>query len=748
MAVRLHLKPGLVADADRLPNSPDAVVAHEPTIGSTSRSKGSLYAIVTARPGSGSRAAEATRLVAETIERQYYYDESAGIPVCLEKAVRTANQRLRHGRESHGLAAGAIGAAVAVVRGHELYVATIGDADAFLVRQARLLTLPDEERGAGLPDPGDVEVDVWRGDMVVGDTLILSAHNVTRTVGADELKNAAVTLHPQSAAEHLHHLFVAAGGDQSDALMVMEAAEMPATRTDRKLVPVRAAEPLAGVPDRSPIPLADPLVGAASAVQGGARVAREAVSGAAASALERLTDLLPRRRTRYRRVVPLADRTASQRRVAIAFLGFLGVVVVLAGAVWIIGGLGHTNVQAVSDAQQAIQAATTDADQVAHGNLIVNDPPRARTLLQDAWTQLRQAATLGAPAAALADLKTRVTAGLDRLYNVSYTSSQAILALDKIDPQAALGDLIIGPDGAAYMIDTTKATVIRVDLAARTARIIISKGQTSIGAPRLLTTAGQDVLIVDAAQGLWRWRPSDAKGDGSLSRLKVGGATPIAPDVTAIGAYVRNVGTGLYFFYALDPAAQQIVRFSPSADGSGYTTSTDYLAAPTDLSGVHAMDILDGNIYTVSSEGVTRYFSGQAGSFALKAPPDQTDVRPGHDYRLLDSSGEPPTDRLWLWDASHARIVVFSRSDGSYIGQYIVQAADTGYVAMQGMAVVQAGPLQPPVLVWVTGATVMASPLQAVSGPGASPSPSAAAPSASPRVTPRPTVKATATPRH
>ena len=94
--------------------------------------------------------------MAETIERQYYYDESAGIPICLEKAVRSANQRLRHGRESHGLTRGAVGAAVAVVRGHELYVATLGDADAFLVRQARLLTLPEEERGPGLPDETDV----------------------------------------------------------------------------------------------------------------------------------------------------------------------------------------------------------------------------------------------------------------------------------------------------------------------------------------------------------------------------------------------------------------------------------------------------------------------------------------------------------------------------------------------------------------------------------------------------------------
>ena len=746
MAVRLHLKPGLVAAADRLPTSPDTVVVVEPTIGSISRSKGNLYAIVTGRPGSGSRAAEATRLVAETIERQFYYDESAGIPVCLEKAVRSANQRLRHGRESHGLAPGGVGAAVAVVRGHELYVATIGDADAFLVRQARLLTLPEDDRGAGLPAAGEVEVDVWRGDMVVGDTLILSAHNVTTTVGLEEIKNAAVTLHPQSAAEHLHHLFVAGGGEQSDALMVMEAAEMPATRTDRKLTPVRAAEPLAGAPDRSPIPLADPLVGAASAVQGGARVAREAVSGAAAGAMEHLTDLLPRRRTSYRRVVPLADRTASQRRVAIAFLGFLVLLVALAGVVWFIGGLGHPNVAAVSNAQQAIQAATDDMSQVTNGNLLVNEPTRAHTILQDAWHQLVQAAAFGAPASSLADLKGRVSAALDQLYDVSYTTSQVLLTLDKIDATPDLQGLIVGPDGAAYLIDTANGSVIRVDLAARTARVVVQKGQKGIAAPRLLTTAGPDVLIVDAAQGLWRWAPSDAKGDGTLARLSITAPAPLAPDVTAIAAYLRNFNTGLYNFYTVDPAAQQIVRYQPTAAGGGYVTSSNYLTAPTDLTGVHDMDIVDGYVFTLSSDGITRYFSGQASSFSLDVPPDQGDMRPGHDYRLLNATGAAPTDRLWVWDASYARILEFSRTDGSYIGQFLVADGGSGFVGLRGMAVVLGKAGQPPALVWITAAQVMVSPLAAVSGPGVSPSPSAS-PSPSPHATPRPTAKPKATPK-
>ncbi|MGZ3641536.1 MAG: hypothetical protein ACXVAI_04640 [Candidatus Limnocylindrales bacterium] len=746
MAARLHLKPGLVPAADRLESSPDTVVVREPTIGSTSRSKGSLYAIVTATPG-GNHADEATRLVAETIERQYYYDESAGIPICLEKAIRSANQRLRHGRESHGLARGAIGAAVAIVRGHELYVATIGDADAFLIRQARLLTLPEEERGEGLPNPDEAHVDVWRGDLLVGDTLLLVARNVTATVGTEELKNAAVTLHPQSAAEHMHHLFVGAGGDRSDALMVLEAAELPATRTERKLVPVRPAEPLAGAPDRSPIPLADPLSGAAAAVQGGARRAREAASDATAGLVDRLLDLLPRRRTRYRRVVPLADRTESHRRVAIAFLAFLFVVVALGLGAWFVGGaLGGGDVSRVSDAERAIQSARSNADQVTQANLVVSDPERAQRLLHDAWGQLDSAAALGAPASALAPLRTQVQRGLDQLDAVTYTTSSTIVSFAAAATPVDLAGLIRGPDGAVYVIDRKAAAVLRIDLAARTSKVLFKKGAgggKGIGTPVVLAPAGPDVLILDDVQGLWRWRPADAKGNGTLAHLRLGGTTALGNDVQLIAAYVRNADSGLYFFYAVDPSSKQILRYSPAADGSGYTSDpTDYLAAPTDVSGFKALYI-DGDVYTLQSDNATRYNSGQASSFELKTPPDDGDVRPGHDYRVLAATGGKGQGRLWVWDTRHDRVVAFAKADGSYQGQFIVEAGGVGYVDVRGMAVVERTGGQAPVLVWATAESIMASPLEPAPEPGVSPSPSA---SGSAKPTAKPTAKPKATP--
>ena len=282
MAVRLQMKLGVVAEHDRLPDSPDTLVVVEPNVGSVARSKGLLYLLVTSRISSR-HALEATRLAAETIRNEYYYDESAGIRVCLQKAIGTANKRLAHQADRLGLKSsdgnGPIGVAVAVVRANEMYVATVGPAEAYLIRQARLSTLPDPHRERGLPS-GELEPEVWRGEVSVGDSLVLVSPNVMAKLGPDELKDAMLTLHPQSAMEHLHHRFVADGGAGSDGAIAFEAGEVSATARGRALVPVKPAEPLAGAPDRSPIPLADNVQAAGVAVSAAAGSARVAAGGA------------------------------------------------------------------------------------------------------------------------------------------------------------------------------------------------------------------------------------------------------------------------------------------------------------------------------------------------------------------------------------------------------------------------------------------------------------------------------------
>src|SRR5260221_12646261 len=104
MAVRLQLKLGVVTEPDRLADSPDTLVVVEPSVGSVARSKGHLYLLVTSRIGTR-HALEATPLAAETIRNEYYYDESAGIRVGLQKAIATANKRPRHHAHRAGLRA-------------------------------------------------------------------------------------------------------------------------------------------------------------------------------------------------------------------------------------------------------------------------------------------------------------------------------------------------------------------------------------------------------------------------------------------------------------------------------------------------------------------------------------------------------------------------------------------------------------------------------------------------------------------
>ena len=129
MALRLQMKLGVVAEQDRLPDSPDTARRRRAERRVRARTKGNLYLLVTSRVSRATRR-EATRLVAETIRSEYYYDESAGIRVCIEKAIAPRTSGSSHQPDRLGLsrptATARSASAVAVVRGNELYVARSG----------------------------------------------------------------------------------------------------------------------------------------------------------------------------------------------------------------------------------------------------------------------------------------------------------------------------------------------------------------------------------------------------------------------------------------------------------------------------------------------------------------------------------------------------------------------------------------------------------------------------------------------
>ena len=760
MAVRLQLKLGAVTEQDRLSDSPDTVVVVEPSVGSIGRTKGNLFLLVTSRQP-GNRAREATRVVADTIRNEYYYDESAGIRQCLVKVLGIANKRIAHQRDRFGFGhqadgTGPIGVAVAVVRGRELYVATVGPAEAYLIRQARLSTLPDPHRDRGMPAE-DLEPEVWRGELSVGDSLCLVSANVIARVGTDALKDALVTLHPQSAVEHLHARFVAADGTGSDGAVAFEATEVGATYKSRTLVPVRPAEPLAGAPDRSPIPLADSVSAGAAAIGAGATRARSAAGGGLQRAVWAVQDLLPRRRPGVRRVTGATSRLETQRRAAVALLAFVAIATALGIGVYAMGGQKQPGaaVKSLTTAQRAFDAARAALDQVTGPgiDLVANDPRRAEDLLTTAYNELDKAENAGYPIGQIGPLRLTTVAGLDRLYGVVEVHSSTLFEFPTDKSPVALSAIVHGPDGAPYVLDTASRTVWRIDLAKKTATAIARSGQvvkgTKIADPKFLTIGGPDVLVLDAKNQLWRWRPTNTTGKGTLAKITTTGSASWGSDIRAIATFVANFDAALYKLYIVDPSAQNIMVQEPASDGGGYPRAVSgRLPANRTVDGITDL-LIDGDIYVADGGQLARIIPATGWQ---PKPIGDTLLRPTARYVWLSSPDRPDgssskrTGPIYAFDAVNHRLVAFNKADGSYIAQYRPLASEAAWTDLRGMVVLAgADDTAPATLWWISGTAVHSATLApAADDGGASPAPSgseAASPATSPGTTAKPSPK-------
>jgi hypothetical protein len=753
MTVRLQMKLGVVADTQRLPDSPDTVLVVEPSVGSTARTKGNLYLLVTA--SGGRRLRDATRMVAERIRDEYYYDESAGISVCLQKAIRSANKRLLHSNDrlvSRQGEPGPIGLAVAVVRGNELYVATLGLAEAYLVRQARLLTLPDMSPESGLPAQDLADTEVWHGEIVVGDCLLLVSQNVTQRLGLSPIQDALVQLHPQSAIEQIHRQLTGGGIGVTggDGMIAIEASEVGATVKTQPLKPVWPSDPLAGTPERSPIPLADQVSDGVAAVQSGARHASQTADGMMRGAVYGLLDRMPRRATPRSRIKSATLQRERQRRLAAAILGMLVILGVVVASAWVFAG--HNAGDAIDTHQKAQQAYAKigqDLDSV-FGNgrdLLKSDPNRAVGYLTDAYRQLQIARDNNYPEANLAAYSSQVVAGLNRYYDVTYLNPQMVASFGSDD----LEDVVLGPDGAAYVLDKTANTVYRVDLTTGAKTAAAFKGEQdqlrtgTVGTPRLLAVGGQDVLIVDDNNAIWRWRNESS----TLVQLSVPDAKTWGTGVRALGTFASDVERGQYNLYVVVPSAQEILKYTESPDSSTYPASarTNWLSVTQDVSDVDDM-FIDGSLYLVQKGAVSRYDNQMPTRGWSAKPPGDTILRPGNPAYTHIAADNPGQDLgyLYVYDGVNRRIVVISKSDGSFVGQYMVQTGSQRLTALKSMFVLSS-PNGASRIYWVESGDLMSAPITtAVSPASPAPSGSGASGSTKPSGSAIPTVSPSAKP--
>ena len=679
MATRLEITHGLIAERDRLPTSADSLSVTRPSTGSKTRSKGVLFVVVGSSVP-GPRAREATALVAETIRHEYYYDESAGVPVCLEKAVKSADRRLRGSREGAGLPPGSLGVAAAVIRNNELYLATLGPAEAYLVRSARLL-MPDRSSPGGLPSDEGRGVDVWRGELHVGDGLLLVSRNMTETVGTEELKSAVLTLHPQAAVEHLHHLFVASGGAGSDGIIAVEAREQTSRVPARTTAPVGDA--YADMPRAVPVPVGGAVASAALGMRDGLDGVRD-----------RFWSLMPRRQARATEVTAVHSRAETRRRAAMGLVALV-VVVLVAGLVlaFVPRGSDVVEVSQVAGSDSALGAAL-DATNRAD-NLLSTDPSTALELYREAWAEILRARATGLSAAALNDLEARVSSGLDQLYGAKTPSIQQLVRIpDGQDPAY----LVRGPRNGALYIDRTTGDVHRANLKnGKTPRVVKpgqkASGGKTIGTPVQLAATDFYVIVVDDKARPFRWSPSNSAGAGTLAKITLRGRSGFEADHGDIEAYDPPGSRSLYRLYVAEPALNQVMRYVQTMDGSGFDAPSALLASQSSEVADYDQLYIDFDVYALFDDTLRRHRYGKYdGAFSLAELPDDGDLRPGHEYRLVDGSGSATSmGRVYLYDARHGRIVGFDKEDGSYIGQWLPQGDGGEMDDIRGMYVVEGG---------------------------------------------------------
>jgi len=779
MTARLHMKLGVIAESQRPPDSPDTVLVVEPSIGSTIRTKGNLYLVVTGAGGGELRSA--TNMVAERIRHEYYYDESAGITVCLQKAIRAANRELRVTERlavSHEGAGGPIGVALAVVRANELYVTTVGPAEAYLVRDARLLTLPEPGPQSGLPNEETDDPEIWHGDMVAGDSLILISPNATRRIGLGPIQDAVIQLHPQVAIEQIHRQLTGGGIGVSggDGMLALEASEVPVTQKLQPLKPVWPADSLAGVPAHSPIPLADSVIEGVSAVQHTAKQLQRTADGVVRHGVYGLFDHMPRRPVQRVRVTPIQVQRERQRRLASAVVGLLVVVTVVASSLWYLSGTRVSNkVDQQQRGQSAYIQAQSDVLSVfgAGRDLLTSDPRAAKNYLEDAYRNLKIAKQNGYTDEELTSLSAQVTVGLNRLYKVTVLQPQLVLTFGNDQLTA----VVQGPDNAAYVLDHSNDSLYRVDLVSRLKKAVTLKGVappnsggSTVGAPLLLTTGGPDVLLLDDSNQLWRYRPPGPGviGDGTTVKINVEDSGTWGANVRAIGTFLTDASLGQYNLYAVVPSAGQVYKYPAALDGTGYYAKArqNYLVGEAGQGVNNVSDMyIDGSVYLLDGGVVKRYDAGQSSVKNWTAdPPTDTVVRPQPPYysRITADNVVADQGNLYIYDGVGRRIVVIAKSDGAYIGEYILPDNSPYFSALGGMFI-RTGPTgSTPFLYWVEAGNLLMAPLNGVevtsASPGASGSAGASAsakasstakptptpksgPTAKPGATPKPTAK-------
>jgi len=419
----------------------------------------------------------------------------------------------------------------------------------------------------------------------------------------------------------------------------------------------------------------------------------------------------------------------TRRRRSAAILLAAVIVAGVGGATALVLNGATPQLNAAARAREALRSAEIGINEALdpQTNLLVNDPTRVKKLLLAAVTNLDLAEAGGGLLAQIAPLRIQATKTLNAVFLVSTSTPKVLFDFQAAGATVEIQDITQGPDGLPYAIDKVTGAVYRIDAVSGRATVIYQPGfdlyGTRTGRALLLASAGPDLLVFDASSNLWRWRPSDATGKGTLVKLRVRDGELWGSDVKAIIGFAADSGTGLYRLYVVDPSARQILRYQPAPDGTGYPAApTAYLINPTSLGFITGIAI-DGDVY-ITSGGMLRRYSGGAPDDWRPAEIGDKLLRPLLTPTLVISAGASRTGILYAWDSSAHRLIAYSKaSSGAMLAQYVISDSTDPVGKILGGYILPAPNGGAPTFIWAEAGRVRS----AVLGPPITEGPAASA---------------------
>lgn len=713
MSNRLATRIGLPSAEERPADAFDLSSFHEPTVGALARTKGSLFLLAQLSGGSAALA-KAAQEALDAIHRDYYYDLSAGVVVSLAKALAGANRRLYHGRRRLGIPKrSGVSIVAVVIRGHEAHVAKLGPASAVIVRDGRMYEVPpppavteEDPRvrrrrvAATLGEALEVEPYTWEGALAPGDRIALVSRHFAHAVGVDELKRAIGTMRPAQAVEHLQHVFAIRGGSGSDGILAVEVTALPTTATTHHLEPVRPAEPFAGLPDQSPVPLADAIGRGLHRAGDAAEGAKSALGRGLLTVMSWILAFVPHRGPEYPRSIPRTAEREQGRRRRVGLAGMVVVAGILAAGTTVAALPAARPTDAIPRATvaresiaEAVELLAAVEERVEGADLVDRDPESAVELLSDAHAAVERASDVGVADAQLQPLRRRIDRRLDALYQVARVDPgppvvDLSAALDDVDAT----DMVAASDGSLWVLDSGRGRILRVDPADGSATVLYRAGQAletgdTPGDPWLIATAATDVVVIDRQRTAWRIDLSER----IPRQMPLAGVEGINSETRLIGALQHRPPLEIFNLYLVDGGTGAIDRWSPPAviPVTYPDPAEPLLTEEPDLDPRDARDLrVDVNAWLLHADTVTRIDFGSPrdqADYSLDRPPD-ADVRPNLDYRLLDGATVGDRDFLYVYDAANDRVLAFQRADGAYVRQWMAGAAG-GLEDVRGLSV-------------------------------------------------------------